>query len=115
MVKKVLSEFTGLAHRQEKIWIYKGITFINDSIASTPESAIAAIKTFWNKIGTVFIWNEDSGFNLEELKETIKEYKIKNIVLFPETGEKLFWDFSKNMNFDEKIIFMEDEFEAKPI
>ena len=100
-IKKVLKKFTGLEHRQENIWTYKWITFINDAIASTPESAIAAIKTFWEKIWTIFIWNEDSWFDLTELRETILKYKIKNIVLFPTTWEKLFWDFSKNMNFDE--------------
>jgi len=100
VVKKVLKSFNWLPHRQENIWTYKGITFINDSIASTPESAIAAIKTFWDKIWTVFIWNEDSGFDLTELRETIEKYKIPNIVLFPTTWEKLFWDFSKNMEFD---------------
>ena len=99
-VKKVLKEFKGLPHRQENIWTYKWITFINDAIASTPESAIAAIKTFWEKIGTIFIWNEDSWFDLTALKETILKYKIPNIVLFPTTWEKLFWDFSKNMEFD---------------
>lgn len=112
-VKKVLSNFTGLEHRQENIWEYKWITFINDSIASTPESTIAAIKTFWEKIWTIFIWNEDSGFDLSELKQTLIEYKIKNIVLFPTTWEKLFWNFSKNMDFDKEYIFKDWDFETK--
>ena len=113
IIKKVLSEFKWLTHRQENIWIYKWITFINDSIASTPESAIAAIKTFWEKIGTVFIWNEDSGFDLRELRKTIEKYNIKNIVLFPTTWEKLFWDVSKNMDFDKDYIFEENDFKTK--
>ena len=112
-IKKVLSEFSWLAHRQENIWIYRWITFINDSIASTPESAIAAIKTFWEKISTVFIWNEDSGFDLTELRKTIKEYKIPNIVLFPTTWEKLFWEFSKDMKFDEISKFTDWDFKTK--
>ena len=112
-IKKVLSDFTGLEHRQEDIWIFKWIKFINDSIASTPESAIAAIKTFWKNIWTIFIWNEDSWFNLTELYKTILEYKIDNIVLFPETGEKLFWDFSKNMEFDKEYIFKDWNFKTK--
>jgi len=113
VVKKVLSEFTWLAHRQENIWTYKWITFINDAIASTPESAIAAIKTFGEKIWTIFIWNEDSGFNLDELRQTLIKYNIKNIVLFPETGEKIFWDFSKNMEYDIEVLYEEWDFETK--
>jgi UDP-N-acetylmuramoylalanine--D-glutamate ligase len=111
-LKKVLSEFTGLAHRQENIWTYKWITFINDSIASTPESAIAAIKTFWEKISTVFIWNEDSGFDLTELRKIIEKYKIPNIILFPTTWEKLFWEFSKNMEFEKEIRYVDWNFET---
>jgi len=112
-LKKVLKEFKGLPHRQENIWEYKWITFINDSIASTPESAIAAIKTFWEDIGTIFIWNEDSGFDLTELREIIKKFKIPNIVLFPTTWEKLFWDFSKNMEFDKQYNFEDNDFKTK--
>lgn len=112
-LKNVLTNFKWLPHRQENIWTYKGITFINDSIASNPEAAIAAINIFANKIWTIFIWNEDSGFNLTKLKETIKKFNIKNIVLFPSTWEKLFWDFSKNMKFDLEYDFEEDEFKTK--
>lgn len=102
-IKNVLSNFCWLPHRQELVWTFKWITFINDAIATTPESTMSAINTFWYKIWTIFIWNEDSWFNLEKLKETILHYNIKNIVLFPNTWEKIFWDFSKNLEFD-KII-----------
>jgi len=105
IIKDVLAKFRGLPHRQENIWTYKWITFINDAIASTPESAIAAIKTFGEKIGTIFIWNEDSWFDLTELNKTILKYKIKNIVLFPTTWEKLFGEFSKNMEFDKATFY----------
>lgn len=104
IIKKVLAIFIWLPHRQELVWEFHWITFINDAIATTPESTMAAIKTFWEKIGTIFIWNEDSGFDLTELRETIKKYNIKNIVLFPTTWEKLFWDFSKHMEFEKEII-----------
>lgn len=112
-IKKVLKKFSGLSHRQENIWTHKWITFINDSIATTPESTIAAIKTFWENIWTIFIWNEDSGFNLTKLRDTIEKYKIPNIVLFPSTWEKLFWDFSKNIDFDLEVIFKKNNFEIK--
>ncbi len=112
-LKKTLSCFSGLPHRQENIWTYNGITFINDSIASTPESTIAAINTFTSSIWTLFVGNEDSGFNFEELKQTIKKFNIENIVLFPSSWEKLFWDFSQNMDFDLEYDFKDWNFKTK--
>ncbi len=112
-VKKVLKKFSWLAHRQQNIGTYKWITFIDDAIATTPESTIAAIKTFGKDIWTIFIWNEDSGFDFSKLRQVIKEYQIPNIVLFPVTWEKLFSNFSKNIDFDKEIIFEENNFKTK--
>jgi hypothetical protein len=33
--------------------------------------------------------------------------------LFPTTWEKLFWDFSKNMDFDKEVFFKEWDYETK--
>ena len=91
-LKKVLNEFSWLEHRIEDIWTYNWIIFINDAIATTPESTIAAIKTFGEKIWTIFLWGQDSGFQFEKLRKILEQYKIENIVLFPDTWEKIFWD-----------------------
>ncbi len=101
ILQKVLGSFNGLEHRIQNIWTYKWITFIDDAIATTPESTIAAIKTFWEKIWTLFLWWQDSWFQFETLVDTIKKYKIKNIVLFPDTWEKIFWDLSNYNYWDE--------------
>ncbi len=90
ILKELLKTFSGLSHRLEDIWTYKWITFIDDAMATTPESTIAAIKTFWNKIGTLFLWGQDSGFTFTELRQIINEAKIENIVLFPDTGIKIY-------------------------
>lgn len=43
---KVATEFTGVPHRLEIIAERNGVTFINDSIATSPERMIAALKSF---------------------------------------------------------------------
>jgi len=98
-LKETLCHFKWLPHRLEEIWTYKGILFIDDSIATTPESTIAAIKTYEHKIWTLFLWWYDYGFEFDELVKNIKKYEIKNLVLFPESGEKILWDLS-NFNYD---------------
>lgn len=94
-LKSVLSIFTWLPHRIQNIWIYNWITFIDDAIATTPESTIAAIKTYEHNIWTVFLWWQDSGFKFKNLINILEKNNILNIVLFPDTWEKIFWDLSK--------------------
>lgn len=102
-VKKVISTFEGLPHRMEKVGTFHGITFINDAIATTPESTLAAIKTFSPDIGTLFLWGYDSGFIYTELEKNIQEGNIENLILFPDTGYKIFTQDIQNK--DEEIPF----------
>ena len=101
-LRGVLISFKGLAHRIEDIWTYNWITFIDDAIATTPESTIAALNTYEQNIWTILVWWEDSGFKFDKLKETLEKYNISNIVLFPDTWEKIFWDLSK---YDYESVF----------
>lgn len=87
---KVLPDFTWLPNRIEDIWTYEWIRFINDAIATTPESTIAAIHTFEDEIQTLFVWWQDSGFHFDTLRKVILESNIQNIVAFPDTSEKIF-------------------------
>lgn len=89
-LNKVLPLFIGLPHRLENIGVYEGIRFINDAIATTPQSTIAAINTFDGELETLFIWWEDSGFDFSQLRNRILDSSIKNIVAFPDTSELIF-------------------------
>lgn len=93
-LSKILLYFSGLPHRLENIWTYNWIIFIDDAIATTPESTIAAIKTYDHNIWTIILWWQDSEFNFTNLVKILKKYRINNIVLFPDTWEKIFWDLS---------------------
>lgn len=94
-LKEALENFNWLPHRIQDIWTYKQITFIDDAIATTPDSTKAAINTFWDKIWTLFLWWQDSWFDFQELVNIILNSNIKNLVLFPDTWLKIFWDLLK--------------------
>ncbi len=87
---EILPNFVGLPHRLEDIWVYEWIRFINDAIATTPESTIAAIHTFDTTIQTLFLGWEDSWFDFKKLREVILSSEIQNIIAFPDTSEKIF-------------------------
>jgi len=105
-LKETLENFKWLPHRLQEIGIYNWITFIDDAIATTQESTIAALDTFWSKIGTLFLWWEASKTDYSKLRDILQKYDIPNIVLFPDSWNYIFEDFSKNLGL-EKESFLE--------
>jgi UDP-N-acetylmuramoylalanine--D-glutamate ligase len=88
VIKNSLENFRPLPHRLEFIGEFKNIKFYDDAISTTPESTIAAIEALEN-IDTIFLGGQDRGYNFSKLEKTIKKHKIKNMVLFPESGNKI--------------------------
>ena len=88
--QKTLKNFHGLPHRLQSIWVYEGIEFIDDAIATTPESTIAAIAALDGKLQTLFLWGQDSGFVFQNLRKKIISSSIETIVAFPDTSETIF-------------------------
>lgn len=89
ILHKTVSEFQGLPHRLEEVWVYGWIRRIDDAISTTPESTIAAIKTFGDQISTIFLGGTDRGYSFDELAKCIYDYKISNIVIFPDSGDRI--------------------------
>ena len=88
-LEKVCKTFSWLSHRLEEIWTYNWILFVDDAISTTPESTIEWMKVYGENIWTIFLWGLDRGYEFSKLIEKIKEFKIKNIVLFPDTWNKI--------------------------
>lgn len=86
--RRALKKFKPLPHRLECVGTFKGITFYDDAISTTPESTSMAIKTLKN-IGTIFLGGEDRGYDFGKLEKEIRKSGIKNIVLFPDSGKKI--------------------------
>ena len=89
IIEKAIEKFRPLPHRLEFVGEFKNIKFYNDAISTTPESTVMAIKSLKN-VGTIFLGGEDRGYNFSQLEKTIKKYRIKNAVLFPNSGKRIF-------------------------
>ncbi len=87
-IEEAIKTFKGLEHRLEKVGEYKGITFYDDAISTTPDSTIMAIKALKN-IDTIFLGGQDRGYDFTELGKVIMRHKIRNVVLFPDSGSKM--------------------------
>ncbi len=88
-VLRVVRNFKGLEHRLEEVATVKGVTFYNDSFSTTPESAIAAIKSF-TEPEIVILGGSSKNADFKNLKKVISERKnIKLIIQIGVEGPKI--------------------------
>lgn len=90
--KKALSfmnEFKGLEHRLQKIHERHGLMFIDDSIATVPESVMAAIDSFKDQDVALIIGGYDNGaMDYSKINAHIEASpQVKVAVCLPDTGK----------------------------
>lgn len=86
-----LSKFTGLPHRLKFVREFEGVRFYDDSIATTPGSAIAALNSF-EKPKILILGGSNKGADLSELTEKIAkmpEQELRKVILMGAESEKL--------------------------
>lgn len=84
-----LKSFKPLPHRLEVVAEKHGITFVNDSIATTPEAAVNAIEAFHNRVSTLICGGYDRGLDYTVLAKKIIMSGIATVITLPDTGSKI--------------------------
>lgn len=80
-------DFRGVPHRLELVRELNGVRWYNDSIATAPERAIAAIRAFDEPI-VLMLGGRDKDLPWEELMQLAGE-RVDHVVLFGEAAEKI--------------------------
>ena len=88
VIQKSLKNFKGLEHRLELVGSVNKVTFYNDSFSTTPETAIAAIKSFTEPI-ILIAGGSSKKSNYHELGKVISKAKVKDLILIGETAEEI--------------------------
>lgn len=86
-VAKALREFTGVEHRIETVCTKNGVTYINDSKGTNPDSTIKAIQTM-TKPTVLLLGGYDKGGSFDSLFEEFTE-NIYHTVFLGATAQKL--------------------------
>jgi len=107
IIFETIKKFKGLPHRLEFVGEFKKIKFYNDSLATIPQSTIFAIKALAKNLQTIFLGGSENYTEVEELAEKILKSQIKNIIFFPDTGEKIYQKIietaERRSNFKKRI------------
>lgn len=93
-IRQGLRTFKPLPHRLQVLGTFRGITFIDDAISTTPESTMAALRAC-PAADTVFLGGTDRGYDFRQLERLIHASRVRNVVLFPDTGRHIFRTFKK--------------------
>lgn len=112
---KVIKEFQPLPHRLEYLGKFKEINFYNDSAATIPEATISAIKKIGKNLDTIIVGGVDKGFDLKNLSLKIIESPIRNVLLFPKTGEIIEKEILKKIKREINIFHTKNMKEAVSI
>ncbi len=93
--KRSLSTYLPLSHRMEFIGKKNGVSYYDDSISTTVESTICAIKSIPN-LKTVIIGGLDRGIDYENLICELKKSDLENVIFAYSSGKRIHSEFTKN-------------------
>lgn len=83
-----LPRFKGLEHRLERVSCINGVEFINDSISTVPEAAIAAVNAF-DGADCLILGGMDRGISYRILGEFLNNGVVQNVILLPDSGRRI--------------------------
>ncbi len=88
-IEKTVKSFKGLEHRLEFVATKNGVSYYNDSIATVPETTMAAVNSF-TEPAIVIVGGSDKGVPFDSLVDFLKaKENVKGIVLMGETGKTI--------------------------
>ena len=101
-MRQVGSTFTGVEHRIEPVRTLDGVTYYNDSIASSPTRTIAGLRSFNQKI-ILIAGGYDKKIPYEPLAPEILAH-VKTLVLMGATGPRIETAVRACPGFDESAL-----------
>jgi UDP-N-acetylmuramoylalanine--D-glutamate ligase len=86
--QEALSEFPGLPHRLQLIYDLNGVRYINDSIATIPDAAVAALNAFPAKKVIQIVGGYDKGLPITAMCAALVE-RAKAVLCIGATGHPI--------------------------
>ncbi len=87
IARRALADFTGLPHRLELVAERRGVRYVNDSKATSPEATITAIQSFDAPL-VVIVGGSDKGASFDALARELTA-RAAAVICLGQTGTKL--------------------------
>lgn len=86
---QTLGTFTPLPHRLTTVGEKNGILYVDDSISTTPQSTIEAIKAYPGRPVTVLLGGFDRGLDFTDLALFLVKHPVCAVVTLPDNGKRI--------------------------
>ena len=83
-----LYTFKPLEHRLEQVGTFGGITFVNDSISTIPQAAIAACQTL-GRVDFLLLGGFDRDIDYQPLVDFMMEHPVPHLLFTGKAGERM--------------------------
>lgn len=87
--EEVFRRFVGLPHRLKVVAERSGVTFVDDSISTVPQSALAAFEAFRGRPVTALLGGFERAQDWDALAEGVCAAKLHAVVTLPDSGSKI--------------------------
>jgi len=84
-MRQVVTTFAGVAHRLEFVRALRGVQYVNDSIATTPERSIAALQSYEEPI-VLLAGGRDKHLSWDAWADLVLR-KVRHLILFGEAAD----------------------------
>lgn len=84
------ADFRALPHRQQEIGEVDGVLYVDDSISTAPESALAALEVYAGRDITLIVGGYDRGVDYGKLVAKLADGAVQAVLCLGASGERIF-------------------------
>ena len=89
-IEKDVNTFSALPHRLQTVAIKEGVSFVDDSISTTPETAVAALKAYAGRKIFLLVGGFDRKQDYGTLFDYLSKHREVTLLCLPDTGKRVF-------------------------
>lgn len=84
-----IEDFIGLPHRQQELGVKNDVLYVNDSISTTPQTTLFALKNYADKELTLIVGGQDRGLDYTSLIDYIIDH-VSAVICMGTTGNAIY-------------------------